>query len=159
MIKFDEEYKYVTGTNIQDIAIYKNRYIYFAIDYKGVFILDTKTKKTQAIKNLFPKKIVYSELAKSNIDITDSTDILQMVFYKDNLIFSESSSRNEENVYVYNLTSKKITCTYKGKKGDMISELFVDNNRLIGLGYYGILYEWDLSIINSIEYLKSEIKL
>ncbi len=146
-IAFQKEWNCVVGDNIQDIAVYQDRYIYFAQDYEGVLILDTKTRKITRIKTLFPKKSEYSEFTKSNIDMTKQTDIFQMLFYKDNLIFSEVNSRNNF-VYVYSLKEKKIIHTFKGHSDD-ITEMFIDGDRLIGLSYDGYLYEWDLEILLS----------
>lgn len=153
-IKFEDEWGYVIGTNIQDMAVYQDRYIYFARDYEGVMILDTKTDEISYIKTLFPKRMEYSELLKENVDMTKDTKAHQIVFYKDNLIFSEVNAR-ENFVYVYNLKQKKIIHTFKGHSDD-ITEMFVDRHRLIGLSYDGYLYEWDLTILD--KYTKAFIK-
>ncbi|MBL0707863.1 MAG: hypothetical protein JJW00_02340 [Sulfurimonas sp.] len=133
-IKFEKEWGYVLAKNIQDIAVYQERYIYFAQDFRGVIILDTQTDKITTIKTLFEK----------HRGIAKDTEIFQMLFYKDNLIFSEIFYR-EKCVYVYSLSQKKIIHTFKGHNGD-ITEMFVDGDRLVGLSDNGYLFEWDLGI-------------
>lgn len=153
-IKYEKEYEAIIGNSIQEIAVYQNRYIYFAQAYKGVIILDTKTNKITHIKTLFPKTVKYSKIYKDNIDITKSTDIFQMLFYKDNLIFTEVNNKDNF-VYIYSLTQKKIIHTLKGHTAD-ITEMFVDNNRLVGLSHDGYLYEWDLNILKKHEVIKQK---
>lgn len=147
-IKFEKEWGYIVGNNIQDISVYEDRYIYFSIDYEGLMILDTKTNELKNIKTLFPKKIEYNQLFKQDIDMTKGTDIFQLLFYRNNLIFSEVS-HNEKNVYVYNLDKKEIVHTFKGYAKNDITEMFIDDDRLIGLGDNGYIFEWDLNRVKN----------
>lgn len=142
-IKFEEEWGYVVGPDIEASAIYQDRYLYFSIDYKGVLIIDTQTGKISNIETLFPKKIVYSELVKEDLDMTKKTDIYKMLFYRHFLIFSEVNAL-QEFVYAYDLESGRIVHTFQGHQGD-ITELFLNGNHLTGLSHEGMLYRWDLS--------------
>lgn len=141
-IAYDKEWKYVVGSNIEDLAIYQNRYIYFSQDYQGLIIYDTKTGKRREIETLFPKEIVYDQRFKREIDLTKATSIYKMVFYKDNLIFSEVNARYNF-VYIYSLTKDKIIHTFKGHQGE-ISEMILAQDKLIGLSSAGYLYKWKL---------------
>lgn len=144
-IKFEEEWDYVVGSNIEAGAVYQERDLYFSIDYNGLLIFDPQTEKRSHIKTLFPEEIVYSEMLQENIDITKSTSIYKMHFYHHYLLFSEVSARHEH-VYAYDLNSNKIVHTFKGHRGD-ISELFLQGNHLTGLSTEGLLYRWDLAVL------------
>lgn len=132
-IKYDKEYDSIVGDSFNTAAVYNDRYIYFAQEYDGILILDTKTRKFSKVKTLFQK------------GSDKSTTIYKMVFYQDNLIFSEVNS-NSNFIYVYNLKSKKIIYRYKGHIGD-ISDMFVKDNALITLSTDGYIYKWDLGRI------------
>jgi hypothetical protein len=144
-IQFEEEWEYVVGRDINAGALYQDRYLYFSIDYHGLLILDTQTGKTSHIQTVFPKKIVYSELLKDNIDMTKNTDIYKMYFYRHFLLFSEVNALNNF-VYAYDLHNGQIVHTFKGHQGD-ITEMFLKGDRLIGLSHNGMLYRWDLAIL------------
>ena len=68
-----------------------------------------------------------------------------MVFYQDNLIFSEVNT-NSNFIYVYNLKSKKIIYKYKGHIGN-ITDMFIKDDSLISLSSDGYIYKWDLSVL------------
>lgn len=145
-IKFEEEWEYVVGRNINAGALYQDRYLYFSIDYHGLLILDTQTGKISHIQTVFPEKIVYSDLLEDNIDMTKSTDIYKMHFYRHFLIFSEVNALNNF-VYAYDLDQGQIVHTFKGHEDD-ITELFLQGDHLIGLSCMGMLYRWDLAILD-----------
>ncbi|QOY53378.1 hypothetical protein [Candidatus Sulfurimonas baltica] len=141
-IEFNKEYGYVTAKEVNYIALYKDRWIYMALDYDGLMILDTKTKKLKNVKTLFEKQRAYSEILKKYYDNTQITSIYRMVFYKDNLIFSEVN-KNENYLYVYNLKTNKIVDTFKKHTGD-ITSMFTEDDKLFGLSSSGYIYKWDL---------------
>ena len=129
-IKYDKEYDCIAGDSFNTAAIYNDRYIYFAQEYDGVLILDTKTRKFSRVKSLFKK------------GSDKATSIYKMMFYKDNLIFSEVNMRGNF-IYVYSLKSKKIIYRYKGHKGD-VSDMFIKDDALITLSTDGYIYKWNL---------------
>jgi len=144
-IGFDKEYGYVTADDIEYILVYKDRWVYMACDFEGLLILDTKTKKLKKIKTLFEKQRAYSELFKKHYENTKSTSIYRMVFYKDNLIFSEVNM-NQNYLYVYNLKTNKIIDTFKKHTGD-ITSMFIEDGILFGLSSKGYIYKWDLEML------------
>jgi len=144
-IKFEEEWGYVVGRNIEASALYQDRYLYFSQDYGGVSMFDTQTENISHIQTLFPRKIVHSKLFEKDIDVTKNTDIYKMLFFSHNLIFSEVNAL-QNFVYVYDLDIGRIVNTFKGHKGD-ITELFLNGERLVGLSHEGLLYRWDLGVI------------
>lgn len=145
-IKFEEEWNYVVGRCIQTCAVYQGRYLYFAVDYHDLLILDSQTGTIARIPTLFPEKIVYSELLQEDIDITAKTDIYKMVFYRHFLIFSEVNAL-KKHVYVYDLESGRIVHTFKGHTGD-ITEMFLHGKQLTGLSSEGFLYRWDMAVLD-----------
>jgi hypothetical protein len=145
IIGYDDEYNYVTGTNIETAVIYQQRYLYIAIDYEGLLIYDTQTGTTRTIETLFPERKEYSELFDGEIDMTKATSIYKMVFYKHYLVFSEVNGRRNY-VYVYDLNQGELVHSFAGHRGD-ITELFLDGDQLTGLSTEGLLYRWDLGIL------------
>ncbi|WP_316348697.1 hypothetical protein [Desulfuromonas acetoxidans] len=144
-IKYEEEWGYVVGRHIGSVGVYQERYLYFAIDYNGLLILDSETGAVSHISTLFPEKIEYSEFLDEKIDVTKMTDIYKMVFYRHFLIFSEVNALHAF-VYAYDLQSKQIVHTFKGHQGD-ITELFLHGDHLTGLSCEGRLYRWDLTVL------------
>ena len=144
-IKFEEEWGYVVGRNIQASALYQDRYLYFSIDFEGVLILDTQTENLSHIQTLFPKEIVYSDFFKKDLDKTKDTIIYKMVFYQHFLIFSEVNARYND-IYVYDLENGRIVHTFQGYQGD-ITELFLQGDYLTGLSEEGMLYRWNLTAL------------
>ncbi|WP_029916984.1 hypothetical protein [Pelobacter seleniigenes] len=144
-IKYEEEWNYVVGRNIEAAGVYQERYLYFSIDLAGLLILDSQTGAVSQIPTLFPHEKEYSELFHEELDVTKQTDIYKMVFYRHFLLFSEVNARNEF-LYAYDLESRKIVHTFKGHRGD-ITELFLHGNHLTGLSSEGRLYRWDLSVL------------
>ena len=133
-MQYYKKYGYTIGDPFNTAAIYKNRYIYFAEEYYGILILDTKIRKFSRIKTLFQR------------DSNKTTTICKMVFYQDNLIFSEVDT-DSNFIYVYNLKSKKIIYKYKGHIGD-VTDMFIKGDNLISLSNDGYIYKWDLGIIS-----------
>ena len=141
-IKFDKEYGYITADEINHIALYKERWVHMALGYEGLLILDTKTQELKNIKTLFKKEKLYSEIFKEYYENTKSTDIYRMVFYKENLIFSEVN-KNQNYLYIYNLKTNEIVDTFKGHIGD-ITRMFIEDGILFGLSSDGYIYKWNL---------------
>jgi len=78
--------------------------------------------------------------------MTKSTDIYKMHFYRHFLLFSEVNARNNF-VYAYDLNRGQIIHTFKGHKDD-ITEIFLEGDHLIGLSAVGMLYRWDLAVLD-----------
>lgn len=150
-IGFDKEYGYVIADEINYISLYQDRWVYMALGYEGVLILDTKTEKLKNIQTFFKQEKLYSELFKEYYENTKSTDIYRMVFYKDNLIFAEVN-KNQNHLYVYDLKSNEIVDTFKGHIGD-ITNMFIENETLFGLSSSGYIYKWNLK-----DYIKKDRK-
>ena len=144
-IKFEEEWGYVVGRNIEASTLYQDRYLCFSQDYDGVSMFDTQTGHISHIQTLFPREIFHSKLINEDINSTKNTDIYKMVIFSHYLIFSEVNAL-QNFVYAYDLNSRKITNTFKGHKGD-ITELFLDGGSLVGLSHEGFLYRWDLGVM------------
>lgn len=146
-IKFEKEWGYVVGRDIQASALYQGRYLYFSQDYEGVLILDTQIGSVSHIKTLFPQKNVYSELLKEDLDMTKKTDIYKMLFFRHYLIFSEVNALNND-VYAYDLDNGRIVHQFQGHEGD-ITELFLQGDRLTGLSSDGLIYRWNLAVLEA----------
>ena len=144
-IAYDDEYGYVVGDNIEAGAVYQQRYLYFSRDYEGLLILDSQTDAIQGIGTLFPERWEYSELLGEQIDMTKATVIHKMVIYQHYLIFTEFHGRYNY-VYVYDLDGEEIVHKFAGHR-DSITELLLDGNQLTGLSSNGLLYRWDLAIL------------
>jgi hypothetical protein len=142
-ISYNEEYKHVSGWEIQTGAVYQERDLYFSRDYNGLLILDSQTKDLQTIHTLFPEQSEYSELFGESYSTTKSTIIYTMVFYHHYLVFSEISGRKND-IYVYDLESRQIVHTFAGHRGG-ITKLLIDGAQLTGLSFNGLLYRWDLA--------------
>lgn len=141
-IYYDEEYKQYSGLNINSMQIYKDRYLLFTNWFDGLSMYDMKTDKfVFSRKNLYPKKIGYSELFKEEFDATKTTDIYKFLLYKDCVVFTET---NKE-VVVYDLKKEKIIYKFLGIDDD-VSDIEIFKNKLFALAG-GSVYVFDLSVI------------
>lgn len=145
--EYDKEKDSYHADDIPDMLMYKDRYLLFSREYKGLSMYDTKLNKmVYEKKNLYPKDVRYSELFKEEVDLTKSTNIDRMLIYKDNLIFSEV----DEEIVVYSFSKQMIIHKFRGVSADVF-DIMVYKDRLISLGSDGKLYVWDLNILKQYE--------
>lgn len=140
--EYDKEKNRHDADDIPDMIFY-NQNLLFSREYSGLSSYNTKTDRFNFTKKtLYPKKIVYSEILEEDIDITPSTNISQMVLYKDHLIFHEHTKK----ISVYSFKEEKIVHTFEGVSDDVF-DIEVVGKRLFSLGADGVVYVWDLGVI------------
>lgn len=141
-IAYDAEYKQYIGSDIKSMQIYKDRYLMFATEYRGLSMYDAlKNKMIYEQKNLYPKETGYSELFKEEFDATKTTDIYKFLIYKNNIVFTEVNPA----VLVYSLDKEKIIHKFLGIN-DEVSDIKIDKNRLFALSS-GEIYIFDLNVM------------
>jgi len=143
---YNENTKEYYAVNIRAMRVYQDRFLLYSTEYMGLSCYDTQTgNMVYEYKNLHPASSVYSDALKKEIDDTKRTDIHTMVLYNHYLIFSEGADLIE----VYDLDKNKIVHTYEGANGRILA-LDTHKDQLISLSGEGVVYIWDLKVLERV---------